>query len=312
MNKYLQLGKYLNFGYRKIAPVLAKVDHSLCAEHDEPEPVFLLGVPRSGTTLTYQLMVRYFDFLFVSNFVERFYATPNLTFAIDQRMANKAQSSFTSSYGKTDGDGAKAPNQGVNFFYQFFGLDNIKHHQILDELDSDKLMLMKKTIGGLTTKYNKQMIFKELSLGQKLPILQHYFPKAKYIIIERHMLYTAQSIHQAMTKHQHPEDSMWGGQFEDFEQFLSLDKNKLIANQVVGIEKGIEQGLAQIDSERILRVNYRDICLHTSQTLDKIATFIEMSLVEPLAQNNFHYSEKVSIDKQDFEQIRSELIRITR
>lgn len=311
MNKYFQLGKYFDFGYRKIAPLLSKVDHLLCAESDEPQPIFLLGVPRSGTTLTYQLIVHCFDLLYVSNLVERFYATPNLAFAVDQRLGSKGKPSFTSSYGKINVNGIKSPNQGVNFFYQFFGLDDIKHHQTLAELDLAKLSLMRKTIGGLTAKYKKQMVFKELSLGQKIPVLQHSFPYAKYILIERNLLFTAQSIHRAMTKNNHPEQSMWGGQFDGFEQYLSLNKNKLVANQVVGITRGIEQGLEQIDSERVLRVNYKDICLNASQTLGEIADFIDQPLVKAPPEDSFNYSEEISIDKQDFEQIRSELIRLT-
>jgi hypothetical protein len=315
MNKYLDPKKYLSFLYRQSSPLLAKIDAKLGAlaqsSFDDVKPVFILGTPRSGTTFAYQLMVKYFDFLYVSNVVEQFYATPNLAFMLNEKYFNQEKMSFDSTYGNTSADGAKAPNQGVNFWYQWFGLDNIKHYQTIEELDLKKLALMQSVIATLTHRYQKNMLFKQLSIGQKLPVINRYFPKAKYIIIERDMLYTAQSIHQAMSKTNTPPNTMWGGQFDGFEQYLYLPKNEMVANQVMGFHGGIEKGLAEIDNVQVLRINYQQMCLNLPSVLSAIADFTGMPLIEEV--NNelpIRYSEKVSINPQDFEQIKLELQRI--
>ena len=75
---------------------LAPFEIVLLRRAPEPdEPVcFIVGPPRSGTTLLYELLVRCFYFSYFSNLAHRFYRTPVAATRIGRRLIHSWEGTF--------------------------------------------------------------------------------------------------------------------------------------------------------------------------------------------------------------------------
>ena len=71
-------------------------------DHSRSSPVFVLGAPRTGSTVLYQIMINAFKKCYISNLTNRYFLeTPILGMALaDGQMFDVP---LVSSYGKTDG-----------------------------------------------------------------------------------------------------------------------------------------------------------------------------------------------------------------
>ncbi|OHU90681.1 MULTISPECIES: sulfotransferase family protein [Pseudoalteromonas] len=284
---------------------LRKLD-SYCAKPvpSEANVVFIIGVPRSGTTLLYQVLVDSLDFTYINNFIEKFYALPNTSFWLSRKFIKYYSSSFESAFGDTSRDGLGAPCQGISFWYKWFSKNQIVHAQGLHDVDEKLMREMTKTIASITDRAGKPLLVKQLSFGQKLEVIHHYFPNAKYIYLERDLLEVAQSIYNAMDRNGVGEGAMWGGQFKGYEKYLKLKKTKMIPHQVIGLKKGIEEGLNRIPKNQIMKVHYEDLCINTQDVAQRIANFTGQSFCQNKSiYKNIKYSKKVGIPIEDYNEM---------
>ena len=87
-------------------------------------PVWIVGAPRSGTTLAYQVLCRCFKATYLTNRVAKRYRVAHLSRWYERNILNSSMvpESFRSAYGKTNLP--DDPNEGGQFFYQFFPTQN--------------------------------------------------------------------------------------------------------------------------------------------------------------------------------------------
>lgn len=90
---------------------------------DEPglPPVFIIGAPRSGTTLLYQVMAARFQVAYSTNFLAMFYKASILGMALSQKLHGGDSSepnTFQSHHGSTAGHAG--PYEAGEFWYRWF------------------------------------------------------------------------------------------------------------------------------------------------------------------------------------------------
>ncbi len=92
--------------------VLGPMETRLLARHPEPihPPVFIIGPPRSGTSLFYELLVTRYDLAFFSNLAHRFWRTPAAVTRLGASVIRNRRPRFESDYGHIAG--WSAPNEG--------------------------------------------------------------------------------------------------------------------------------------------------------------------------------------------------------
>jgi hypothetical protein len=126
---------------RRLAPDIARYavnraltikERQLVARHRVPGApiIFIVGVPRSGTTLLYQLMARHLNVVYISNAVARYWLAP--LWAL-RRGAAEASIELRSDLGRTEGDAA--PHE-FGWFWEFHAPAGGLHHQPEAELDA--------------------------------------------------------------------------------------------------------------------------------------------------------------------------------
>ncbi|WP_343869910.1 sulfotransferase [Caenispirillum bisanense] len=85
-----------------------------------PKPLFIVGSPRTGSTICYQASIEYFGFQYFSNVVNsHFSTTPLLGLLLHSGRRGIKELSFTSAFGKTSG--LFAPSEASAVMANWFG-----------------------------------------------------------------------------------------------------------------------------------------------------------------------------------------------
>lgn len=104
------------------APAFRKLDQFLLRHYEARQfypPVFIIGPPRSGTTLLYQILIDRYRFAYFTNFTANFYETPISAFWIAAKLFPDAQlGDYASRYGRTQG--WRGPHECGAFWYRWF------------------------------------------------------------------------------------------------------------------------------------------------------------------------------------------------
>jgi len=254
------------------------------SDPDEITPVWIVGAPRSGTTLMYQLMCFSFHSAYLTNRVASRYRIAQLSRKWERQFAGKPviPQSFQSSYGNTVHP--NDPHEGGQFFYQFFTNDEVptfkseKHQQEFRKIISrisrpEPLFVSKNTIHSL-----------------RIPLLTEAFPKSRFIWVDRDPVAAAWSVYSKRQKI----DGQWFGITPP--GWKNQSKRPLEEQclwQIQSTNAIIEEHLLSSASQYI-RISYEEICSDPADTLQTIGEKLNISdhLKKPLAlPESFSISE---------------------
>ena len=238
-------------------------------------PIFVIGPPRSGTTLAYQLLTACFDFGYITNFeAQRPYA-PGLS-AVIAKFLDRGSSQamhFSSEYGRTPG--RFGPHEAGRFWYRWFPAGECVYIRG-GELGAERSEEMRKFLLFLETVKNKPLIFKNVYHCARIGILKEVFPEAVFIVIRRTPLEVAQSILRAREKtgggrakwwslplpppHGIPDNMHWPEQ---------------IIRQVEDVYCEIDEQRVATGSERFFDLDYTSLCREPERVLHTVRSFLE-------------------------------------
>ena len=84
--------------------------------------LFIMGLPRSGTTLVYQYIVHRLNVAYFTHGVGKYPDAPCITTWIQHKVHGQYQSAFKSNYGKESG--AVAPREAGGWWCRVFDVNN--------------------------------------------------------------------------------------------------------------------------------------------------------------------------------------------
>jgi hypothetical protein len=234
---------------------------------EEHSNIFILGLPRSGTTLLSQVIYSVTNCYCTNNFMARFWQVPlvgaNLSkFTINKRFRDK----FESHLGQTAG--IDEPHE-FSWFWQKYLSD--KYASSEQNLDAD-LSQLKETILNLNSIFNAPLVFKPLELiTDKLPFLVDGFQKALFVFIDRSATNIAKSILAAREKQKEPRK--WWGSIPNNAAISELEKLEIIDQILYQIEYFREfysDVLLLVPEEQRVIVRYEDLCSAPDKVMSHI------------------------------------------
>lgn len=301
----------LRRGLKYSAPVLNIPAKSMIRKYSGDketfQPVFIVGPPRSGSTILYQLITNYLDVLYIDNLMNMSKEAPWFGAWLSNKIyGNAPHNSFESHHGKTLKSGLHAPNEGL-FWYKWLPKDS--HYVGEGQIDKSDIDEIKDFVYAIMNRYRKPIVFKNLSFSMRLEFIKEAFPKAKIIYIRRDPVYVAQSIYIARKKEKVKKNEIWSIRPVEEEKLKKMPEVKHIVTQVYLIEKKITKDLQQLIPQQWTVVEYEN--MHQSKKLISfLSGFIPCKKINNKKMYVVRTSNKRKIDDTVFRIIAEETKRL--
>ena len=228
-------------------------------------PVFIIGTPRSGSTLLYQSMVSYFDFGYFNNFHHKKYCSPSFAELNKRTLKHKYNSNFTSSYGTIEGE--YSPSENWNFWYRFFR--KTPQYVQINEIDKWDLKRFKLAINSFLYVTKKHLLIKNLPCVTRIQPIINVFPRAYWIVIHRNILDNALSIAKMRVELNKDINKWYSVQPKGYEKFCNSNYQEQIFKQIELINNTIITDLSW-NKKHVSLIKYEDFCSNPKVILDKL------------------------------------------
>jgi hypothetical protein len=250
-------------------------------------PVFIIGPPRTGSTILYQILTNNLDLLYIDNLMDIFHR--NILFG--GRLSyflfrNKPHNCFQSKYGGTFRCGMHAPSECGRFWYQW--IPNQQHFVDFDELNSKSVKEIRFLLNAIMNKLGKPIVIKNLANSLRLRLISQIFPYSKIIFIRRDPLETSLSVYRARKNKRIDPQSTWSITPPNLEKLGQMTEYELIVRQIFLIERQIWMDKKFFPSQNFYYLNYNQFINDPKTEINSLRNFIHPNISY---RNNFISSE---------------------
>jgi LPS sulfotransferase NodH len=228
-------------------------------------PLFIVGAPRTGSTLLYELLACRFVVAYLPNVAELCYRSPVLATRLCRRLGMGHRFGGRSRYGVMQG--AMAPSEAGQLMRHWFSdADEVPRSANVPSRNDIRCMVrrLSKLFGG-------PLVSKDLFNGLRLRMIHEMLPEAVFIHMRRDPRFTAQSLLAA--RH-----DIWG----DEQQWLGVrapgcnvaedaDPIEQVVCQVQSIDAHIGATCRELGINRCVEIEYESLCADVPGTLDTLA-----------------------------------------
>ncbi len=301
---------------KNLNALLAPLEEGLISTFDKLRfpVVFIVGAPRSGTTLLAQILSQTALFSYVSNFVARFWMAPYIGTLIEDSLGihkSESHEPFVSRFGVTKS--WTGPHEFGYFWSRWFHFNETHKLTIraLGEIDRHTLL---KELAAIESVYNKPLFFKNLTCGLQMAFLGELIEKSLFVLCHRHPVYNMQSLMMARK-------SIFGDRHhwcslrpKEYPELLSLSPYEQVAGQVYYTLKDVEANSSSLGPDRFLEIRYEDLCSQPRVELNKILDVLRKHGVsinpKPDAiPEQFNSTNNQRVSDEEFQQLYSAAIK---
>lgn len=291
-------------GRRAVNRGLAVVDSRQAGPAEAPlesPPVLILGAPRCGSTLLYQVMVACFDVAYLSNFHCRLYGSP----ALAERLVRgrDAATDYRSSHGGTSG--LLAPSECGPFWYRFF---RRTPQYVPRGAESPAAMgRLRTSVRRFQQVAGRPLVFKNLICSLRVGPIATALPEALFVVLHRDLLEIGHSVLAARLRITGSYAAWWSAEPPGVERMRGLAPEEQVVEQAVAVYGAIDAEREHAGAGRFLDLDYADLCRQPEAVLREIADFAAehgLSLqrrADPPAQ--FTPSTGVQIDPELYDRL---------
>lgn len=269
--------------------ILRWLDKKVCVSDygSTPEPIFIIGAPRVGSTVLFQSLIAKYQMAYFSNIHSFFFSQPCLAdiFVRTMRFCGfRHNHSLKSNFGFTSG--MLGPSEaGSTFRYWFGDADfSLKYHV------TDRRQVIS-AVATLSKAAKAPLISKNLFNSMRLKEILECFPNAFLVWMQRDHISTAQSILK-MRRSIHGTEKKWVSVGVPNQQDIQqLPPEKQVRRQIVEIENYIEDIFSCHSKEKKIIVQYNSFCLNPEKIMDDIVeAYSQFSACELLVRDTFERS----------------------
>lgn len=266
-------------------------------------PVFIIGAPRSGTTLLYQLLVNRYRFAYFNNITALLHLSPIVSSWFIQRLfsCRSEAASYQSRHGQTlEWYG---PHEAGNFWYRWFPKGQ---HVYVPAGVTPKPTLdaLSKEIAGLAKITQMPMLLKNTYNAMRIAPLIEALPEASFIVSRRDPLDMAQSILASRMEANKAKEAWWSVPPKEIDEISQHPYWEQVVEQVYYIYSQIDSDREQFGEEYFYDVHYEKLCQYTHQTLEGIEAFlrnrgVSLSVCGDVP-SSFPVSKRRRLDDEDY------------
>lgn len=231
-----------------VEPALVRVAHA--ANHWPP--LFIVGAPRSGTTVVFQHIVNTLELGYFPNLAKE-HPRACVTMGYLARRRYRYAGSYESAYGVIEGP--MAPSDGWGIFHRWFpryDLDRPVREDRLHELRTIVRAFEKIFAAPLANKNNANSL--------RVPWLLRVFPDARFVHVRRDVCDTVRSVLKSRAAHGVPDDEWWGVAPPHFYDRRFESELERVVYQTVDVERFVAGSLEGLDDDHARTVPYESFC----------------------------------------------------
>lgn len=247
-------------------------------------PLFLVGAPRSGTTLVYKLLCLHPDTAWISNWVRKFPALPQLAAlnAVPKMLPGMRQRAWFGEdsnayvYGSRRRLGERlfpAPAEGEPVFRRAgLGEEEISDPCYVDPHTAEELRRAFATIRRFSS--GDCLVSKRVANNRRIPLLGEAFPGARFVEIVRDGRAVAHSL--STVDWWRSSTVWWNGMTPAEWEAQGGDPWVLCARAWIEELEVTRRGLATLAPSRVLQIRYEDFVAQPEELLEEIRRFASL------------------------------------
>jgi Sulfotransferase family len=241
---------------------------------DEPLPypqLFVVGAPRSGSTLLYQLLTDRFDVGYLANGHARRPGAPSLV----ERRSGLVRSrdgdlgDYGSAFGGTTGE--LGPSECGPCWYRFF--PRRPHYVSADDFPVASRRELRAAVGAFVEACGRPVVYKNLFNTVRMEAIAAALPEALFVAIHRDLEANARSLLAARLRVTGSYDAWWSVEPPEIERLEQLPAHEQVVEQVRALDALVTQAETSIGPERVLHLAYEDLCAGPRAELERVAAF---------------------------------------
>ncbi len=242
-------------------PWAERVDASVV---DAPwPPIFLLGPPRSGTTVLYQILLQQLQLAFIPNLLA---AVPGhlvkicrLAPWLVRGLGGEVRSSY---HGFVPG--LRSPSEAGKIIDRWFGA----------EPSARDRASIRGHLAALSHAARSPVLLKALNLTPRLDALLAVFPRARFVRIRRDPRYVVQSVVEQREQLGLGVESWWSIEPPGWEEQLGRPVVEQAAWQVAALEGILDRTLA---GRPVADLDYEELCVDPAGAVARVAAAFDLS-----------------------------------
>lgn len=241
--------------------------------------VLIVGGPRAGTTLVFQVLARHLDVSSTTNVIDVFPRSPIVASRLFRALGQQdSVGAFSAFYGNTAP--FRGPNDAFEIWNRWLGSDR---YQASDELTPLAIADMRAFMSAWAAVAGRPLLNKNNRNTGVMGMLAEALPAAHFIVVERDPLYMAQSLLFAREVVQGDRGEGWGfgAHTERSDAVVS------VAEQVADVSSIVARETAKVGPERMTRVGYESFCADPGEVVaaigDRLGIAYEASGIPPLS-----------------------------
>lgn len=279
--------------------------------------LFILGCPRSGSTLLLQWLASLGVFSYPTNVLNRFAYAPYIGAQVQKMLFDSrfdhngefvdlnSNISFLSNLGKSNG--ALSINEFQYFFRNY--MHNFVPRYLTDkEVERVDFDGIKKGLISIEEAFQKPFVTKNVMLQFNLESLYSQIPKSFFLYIKRDPIYNMQSLILAREKYYGNRNIWWSVKPKEYNKLKELDVYHQVAGQVYYTEKAISEGLQQVPEEKKIIIYYEEFCAHPTEYYKRIIKKLSVNgytIDTPyVGKDEFSMSNSIKLSKDEIIEIK--------
>lgn len=259
------------------------------------QPVFIIGAPRSGSTLLFQLLISNYRLAFVSNIMALFPNRLSFTASITKKEMLEVKEVKESDLGYVAG--LHSPNEAGAIMRLWFE----------KPLTEKQRQQVRQTVARISRSLEGPMIFKNLNNSLRIDHILSVFPEARMIYLNREAMFNAQSILRARRKLGIGQNEWWSVEPDGFEQFLGKKDAEQAAWQVKKINAIVEAAMAA-HATQFVKLSYEDMTSAPEDSLKRIEASLGLEpKTSSLQIKSIRAKDKIRVSQEDWDVMKSHL-----
>ena len=266
----------------KVNDLLEEIEITEIAKLTQPKlpTVFIVGNPRSGTTLLYQWLASTGIFAYPSNLMSRLYKAPYVGGLLHKifidydkhgELCGNKEFEFVSMLGKTKG--AHSPHEFWFFWRRFFHFGNI---QWLDKAKLKKVNheLFLKELAAIEHCFEKPLLLKALIMNWNIDYLNRILKKPLFLFIQREPVSNMASLYKARKLFFNDQCEWYSFKPPEYESLKTRNVYFQLAGQVYYTNEHIQKALHKIQPGRSFSISYEKFCEAPEAHYQKIVSLL--------------------------------------